>query len=74
MGDYDSSSILYCSGVFSHNNSICLPTVACLLISGAAFLSFYKQKQHQQQQQQQQQNSSSLSLFARGVMVPLNFS
>ena len=75
MGNYDSSHMLYCSGVFSlktlfasrgRGNSHMFAHD-----SATAFLLAYKQ---QQQQKNMGYDSSPLLLFARGVTDPWNFS
>ena len=79
MGDYDSSPMLYCSGVFSHKNSICLggggggwATVACLLMTVQQL--FYRFIKTTTTTKKRGYDSSPLLLFARGVMVPSNSS
>ena len=78
MGDYDSSPMLYCSGVFSHKNSICFEfrgldnSRMFAHDSAAAFLSIYKETTATTKKQGY--DSSPLLLFARRVTVPSNFS
>ena len=73
MGDYDSSPVLYCSGVFSHKIPFASRGLGNSRMfahdSAAAFLSIYKK-----QQQKTGYDRSPLLLFARGVTAPWNFS
>ena len=75
MGNYDSSPMLYCSGVFSHTIPFASRGLGNSSMfahdSEAAFLSIYKK---QQQQQKGGHDSSPLLLFARGVTALWNFS
>ena len=76
-GDYDNSPMLYCSGVFSHKNSICFrggwATVAHLLMTVQQL--FYRFiKKAKKNNKKWGYDSSPLLLFARGVTVPSNFS
>ena len=75
MGDYDSSPMLYCSGVFSHKIPFASKGLGNSRMvahdSSAAFLLIYEKKQ---QQESQGYHSSPLLLFTRGVTAPWNFS
>ena len=80
MGDYDSSPMLYCSGLFSHKNSVCFRGLGNSTMfahdSSAAFVSIYKKTSTTTTTTTTKRgyDSSPLLLFARAVTVPLNFS